>query len=143
VADAPTGFITPAKADSIALNSPPRIDALVGTKISAKLSFSTVDSPLHRSYTPSITDHSSRLRCLELSRPTVWNCHDRTEQKERAIVERIYRELRTVPDRVLREILQLSGHEHLLATQQEADLEFCFESEKVSIVKVERIIDVA
>jgi hypothetical protein len=41
----------------------------------------------------------------------------------------------------VREILQLSGHEHLLATQQEADLEFCFESEKVSIVKVERIIE--
>jgi hypothetical protein len=41
----------------------------------------------------------------------------------------------------VREILKLSAHEHLLATQQEADLEFSFESEKVSIVKVERIIE--
>jgi hypothetical protein len=141
VADASTSFNTPAKADSTVLDSPPRIDALVGTNIPAKLSFSTVDSLLPRSYTPSVTDHSSRLRCLELSRPTVWTYHDRTGQKERAIVERIYRELRTVSDRVVREILQLSGHEHLLATQQEADLEFCFESERVSIVKVERIIE--
>jgi hypothetical protein len=78
---------------------------------------------------------------LELFRPTVWTYHDRTEQKARATVERIHRELRTVPDRLVREILKLSAHEHLLATQQEADLEFSFESEKVSIVKVERIIE--
>jgi hypothetical protein len=53
----------------------------------------------------------------------------------------MYRELEAVHDRLVRELLQLSGHEHLLATQQEADLEFCFESEKVSIIKVERIIE--
>jgi hypothetical protein len=140
VADAPISFITPAKADSTVSNSPHRVDALVGTKTPTKLSSCTVDSSIPRSYIPSVMDHSSRLHCLELSRPTIWPYHDRTEQKERAIVECIYGELKTVHDRLVRELLQLLGHEHLLATQQEVDLEFCFESEKVSIVRVERII---